>query len=239
MAGKIIYGGSFNPVHVGHLRLAIETFEMLGNFVDSLEFVPSGRHPWKEEAGMLPIAMRSRMIRESIASMPSMRCNELESQRSGPSYTIDTIKAYCKTLLPAELFFLVGSADYALLPKWRNGLDMPLYCNLVVAPRGGYGVAEFIAMTQAFWPLARLDEKGAGRIRLAGKNCACMMLPEGTGIFYLPAPYLEVSASRIRKLWLDGRDIRYLVPEAVIEFLESQRHVIMEYWRENDTQCST
>lgn len=225
-------------MHVGHLRIAIETFEMLGNFVDNLEFVPAGRHPWKDDTGMLPIAMRSRMIRDSIASMPFMCCNELESQRPGPSYTIDTIKAYCKTHLPTELFFLVGSADYALMPKWRDGLDMPLYCNLVVVPRGDYCLPDFFAMTQDFWPLARLDEKKATRIRFTEKNCACMMLPGGTGIFYLPAPYLEVSASCIRKLWLCGRDIRYLVSEAVIDFLDRQRHVIMEYWRENDTQCS-
>lgn len=226
-------------MHVGHLRLAIEAFEMLGNFVDTLDFVPSGRHPWKEEAGILPIAMRSRMIRESIAFMPFMRCNELESQRPGPSYTIDTIKAYCKTHLPSELFFLVGSADYTLLPKWRDGLDMPLYCNLAVAPRGGFGLPDFIAMTRSFWPLARLDDKTAGRIRFAQNNRACMMLPGGTGIFYLPAPYLEVSASRIRELWLGGRDIQYLAPGAVIDFLDRQRLAIMEYWRENNTQCST
>lgn len=223
--GRAILGGSFNPPHVGHLRLAVEAGEALGPLVQGVDLVPCARPPHKKNDNLLPFELRAAMLEAALAPLPRLRCNRLEALRDGPSYTWDTLQAYRAAEPEAELYFLLGSPDFALLPTWRRGLELPRLCHFVVAPRGGLTPEEFTDMTRALWPAATPHPSP-----LPGGHC--MALPGGGLAHFLPLPWLDVSASRIRELWLAGRNVNHLMPEAALNLLEKHRQDIAAYWRE-------
>ena len=121
--GRAILGGSFNPPHVGHLRLAVEAREALGD-----------------------------LVRGALAPLPWLRCNRLEALRDGPSYTWDTLQAYRAAEPDTDFYFLLGSPDFALLPTWHRGLELPRLCHFVVVPRGDLTAEEFTDMAGALCP---------------------------------------------------------------------------------------
>ena len=199
--GRAILGGSFNPPHVGHLRLAIEAAEALTPLVSGVDLVPCAVPPHKTMTGMLPFDLRARMVEASITDLPFLRCNRLEGQRQGPSYTWDTLLAYRESEPQTELYFILGSPDFALLPTWHRGLELPGLCNFVVVPRDGQTARDVIATAQRLWPEAR------ERAPLVGDG-PCMALPGGGLAHFLPLPWLDVSASRLRSVWLAGRRVQ-------------------------------
>lgn len=222
--GVAILGGSFNPPHVGHLRLAVEAAEALGDRIDRLDLVPSARPPHKKNQHLLPFELRAAMLEAAARPVPRLRCNRLESFRQGPSYTWDTLRAYHAAEPGKKLYFLLGSPDFALLPTWRHGLELPALCDLVVVPRGEQSAEEFMDTTRALWPQAEAQPPLL-------PESACMRLPGGGRAHFLPLPWLAVSASRIRELWLAGRSVEYLVPEAALELLQAYGRTALKHWR--------
>ena len=101
--GRAILGGSFNPPHVGHLRLAIEAREALGDLVQGVDMVPCAVPPHKAQSGMLPFELRASMVAACAESIPWLRCNRAEALRQGPSYTWDTLCAYREAEPETEL----------------------------------------------------------------------------------------------------------------------------------------
>lgn len=229
--GLLIYGGSFNPVHIGHLRLAIEAREILAALVANVDFVPTAAHPQKPQTDLLPFELRARMLEAVIRDLPGMRCNLLEAERSGPSYTVDTLREYRRNHRAEELYFLLGSQDYQLLSGWHDGLALSGLCNLAIAPRGNFLEEQFIKTTTSYWPDARLDTEATARMSQKG---LCLSLANGLRIFYLSVPYLEISASRIRERWLNHLNIRFLMPQAALSLLEKNRALAQAVWREID-----
>lgn len=229
--GRIIFGGSFNPVHIGHMRLAIETLSLMSGLADRVEFLPSAAPPHKPRQPMLPFVLRSRLIRAAIKGRDGFFCNEIEARLPAPSYTWETLAALAAELGPENLYFLLGSKDFELLPEWRNGLRLPELCNLAVAPRGDYGKENFAEKTLEFWP-------DRGEIAPGPKN-GCLAeqswrsaLATGTSVYLLPLPYLDISATRIRKLWLRGANLDYLAPGPVLEILDEERETTTACWQE-------
>lgn len=236
--GILIYGGSFNPPHIGHMRLAIECCERLGRLAQRVDFVPASIPPHKESRGILPFGLRVEMLRKALESLPDMRCNELESRRRGPSYSIDTLAIYKRDYPGEQLYFLLGSQDFALLPEWRRGLELPDYANLVIVPRGGFSTADFSEMTKALWKSAREDRAALAALPPKEGERACFRIDGGSLVYYFSIPYLPISASLIRSLWLQGRKVDYLTPDSVLEILEAHRKTALECWQENGRSCS-
>ena len=228
--GRAILGGSFNPPHVGHLRLAIEAAEALTPLVSGVDLVPCAVPPHKTMTGMLPFDLRARMVEASITDLPFLRCNRLEGQRQGPSYTWDTLLAYREAEPQTELYFILGSPDFALLPTWHRGLELPGLCNFVVVPRDGQTARDVIATAQRLWPEAR------ERAPLVGDG-PCMALPGGGLAHFLPLPWLDVSASRLRSLWLAGRRVDFLLPRAAFEILKQSEKTVQAHWRQTEPTC--
>lgn len=233
--GILVYGGSFNPVHIGHLRLAIEARECLGNFLHQVDFVPTASHPQKEDSSLLPFSLRAKLVKAAIESLPDAQCNELELKRAGPSYTLDTLKEYCSSYDKRDVFFLLGSEDFLLLPTWHKGLKIPDYCNLVVAPRGSFSLSDFIRACEGFWPSASRDWKVESQLGLDGGFC--LRLENMSRIFYLSIPYLEISSSRVRELWLKDLNIDFLVPRKAIELLDREKIQVRESWQKKKQIC--
>ena len=116
MARVGVFGGSFNPIHHGHLLLADEVRELLG--LDRVLFVPAGAPPHKSAAGLAPAADRHAMVRLAVADHPGLAVSDVELRRPGPSYTVDTLEALATE--GDQLFLLVGSETFLDLLSWRE-----------------------------------------------------------------------------------------------------------------------
>lgn len=228
--GRAILGGSFNPPHVGHLRLAIEARDALGELVQGVDMVPCAVPPHKAQSGMLPFELRASMVEACAESLPWLRCNRVEALRQGPSYTWDTLCAYREAEPQTELYFILGSPDFALLSTWHKGLELPQLCHFVVVPRKGHTAEDFMAAARALWPTARQRQP-----LLPG--CACMALPGGGLAHFLDVPWLAVSASRVRQLWLAGRNVDFLVPDAALQILRNNAQTVRQHWGEEGSAC--
>ena len=242
--GRILYGGTFNPPHQRHVDVALAALRLLAGRVDGVDLVPSARPPHKPGGGILPVELRCALVEAAIreaagggnapGGRPPLRCNRMEGERSGPSYTWDTLTAFRAAAPGVEPYFLMGGQDYALLPTWRRGLELPALCRLVVAPRGNVADADaFRAVTRAHWPGAR----EAPPLPAAGPDAADpvprMLLPGGGETLLLPLPPQAVSASEIRAAWLSGHPPAALLPREVLHLLEQHREVVTASWREN------
>ena len=136
-----IFGGSFDPVHLGHLLVAQAAVEELG--LDKLFFIPAAQSPFKPENQPAPTPARLQLLRLALAGRTNCEIDDQEIRRGGVSYTIDTLRDYAKKFPGAELFYLVGADHAAKLDKWREAAELAKLAEFVVIPRPGEPVVEF------------------------------------------------------------------------------------------------
>ena len=130
-----LFGGSFNPVQLGHLLVAQAAREELG--LSRLYFIPASQSPFKPGDGLAPANERLRLLRLALAGCTDCEIDDQESRRGGVSYTIDTVRDY-KTRFPAaKLYWLIGADHVPTLPKWREGEELARLAEFVVIPRPG------------------------------------------------------------------------------------------------------
>jgi nicotinate-nucleotide adenylyltransferase len=220
-----IYGGSFNPVHCGHLRAALEASEALG--LDRTDFVPAARPPHKSGRGMLGFAARVRLLRAAVADVPGLAVNALEADRPGPSYTCDTLARYREDNPGAGLFFIMGAADLLGLHTWRRGADIPRLAHLAVLCREGLGVDVIRAYLAGDGAVLSASPRSAAPGAAAS---ASWDVPGGQGLSCLEIPRLDISASWLRQRFVSGRSIRFLVPDAVWRELSAMRDEARLAW---------
>lgn len=130
-----LFGGSFDPVHQGHLLVAQAAKEEVG--LERLFFIPAAQSPFKPESKPTPPNERLRLLRLALAGKTWCEIDEQEVQRGGVSYTIDTIRDYRKRFPGAELFYLIGGDHVSQLPKWREAADLADQVQFLVIPRPG------------------------------------------------------------------------------------------------------
>jgi nicotinate-nucleotide adenylyltransferase len=136
-----IYGGSFDPVHLGHLLAAQAALEELD--LDRLFFVPAAQSPFKAENKMAPGEMRLQWLRLALAGKNRCELDEQEIQRGGISYTVDTLRGYGKKFPGAKLFYLIGADNAAKLNEWRDPAELARLAEFVAVPRPGDAPAVF------------------------------------------------------------------------------------------------
>lgn len=130
-----LYGGSFDPVHRGHLLVAHAALEELG--LDRLHLIPATQSPFKPESQPAGAALRLRMLRLAFAGQTRMVVDAREIQRGGVSYSIDTVRTFQSEFPGADLFWLIGADHVAALPRWRDAEDLARRVEFVVIPRPG------------------------------------------------------------------------------------------------------
>lgn len=128
-----LFGGSFDPVHLGHLLVAQTAREELG--LDRLFFIPAAQSPFKPDSKPTPAHERLRLLRLALAGKPWCGLDEQEIRRGGVSYTIETIRDYAKRYPGAEIFYLIGTDHVAKLPQWREAEELARLAQFVVIPR--------------------------------------------------------------------------------------------------------
>lgn len=208
---------------------------MLTRRVGKVEFLPSAHPPHKSERGMLPFSLRVEMLRAVLANFPHFFCNGTEGERTTPSYTYETLKGLGR---PESLYFLLGSRDFSLLGEWWRGMELPQICNLVIVPREEYDPAALFAQARTFWPMLAEQSSPIEKCGCMANPGARLATPWHTEIYFLNIPHLDISASRIRALWLGGRNIDYLVPCEAMRILEREARAVTACWRENSDICS-
>jgi nicotinate-nucleotide adenylyltransferase len=207
-----ILGGTFDPIHLGHLRLAEEVAQTLR--LSEVRFVPSGTPPHRATP-RTPAAHRLAMVRLAASGNPLFKVDEREVRRAGPAYTFDTlteIRAEAGADLP--LVLLVGADAFLDFATWRRWHDVLGLAHVAVAHRPGFPVERWReGMPQ---PLAR--EYAA---RLMQQPLAVHLAPAG-GIVVIPFTALDISATAIRELVRTGGSPRYLLPDPVLDYIRSE-----------------
>ncbi len=132
-----LFGGSFDPVHNGHLLVAQAAQEELE--LDRIVFIPAAQSPFKPGSFPAPAASRLRYLRLALAGRPSFQIDDQELRRGSPSYTIDTVREYAALFPLATLFYLIGADHVSQLPKWRDATDLAMLAEFVAVPRPGHG----------------------------------------------------------------------------------------------------
>jgi len=205
-----IFGGTFNPIHLGHLRAAEESAEVLG--LEQVLFVPSSDPPHKAGGTADPLApakLRLEWVRLAIAGNPRFGVDPLEVERGGPSYSVDTLRALGRRLAPERPVFLIGHDAFALMDTWREPQAIFELTHFAVIARPGGG------SSLAFASLAEwLPKRVRGEVVLAADGRSGVHRA-GTWIRVLEIAALDVSASEVRARVRAGRSVRYLLPERV------------------------
>lgn len=189
-----IFGGSFNPIHVGHLVLAEfirEEFKL-----DKIIFIPAGNPPHKNVCDLETGTHRYAMVKLAVENNPFFEVSDIELKREGISYTCETLKEIKRIYQNEELFFICGGDSIVQFPTWREIGTIFELANIIVAGRPNVPAGELEKMISGF----------------RNSYSARILCSE--------APHMEISSSDIRKRIKSGLSVRYMVPEAVYEYIK-------------------
>jgi nicotinate-nucleotide adenylyltransferase len=204
-----LFGGSFNPIHYGHLLLADEVRETLG--LARVMFMPAAYPPHKSPLHLAAAHHRYAMVVLATAGNPAFVVSDMELKRPGPSYTVDTVEAL-RAAGGDELYLLVGSETFLDLLSWREPARVARLARLVVVPRAGSTFDPEHVQAQKV-----LRGIGQDRFVRAGEP----LPPEG--VLVVHATSLPISASDLRRRAREGRSLAYRVPDPVIAYIRAQR----------------
>ncbi|MGB9082249.1 MAG: nicotinate-nucleotide adenylyltransferase [Desulfuromonadaceae bacterium] len=206
-----LLGGSFNPVHNAHLRIAEEAQRACG--LDKVIFIPAADPPHKPVAGGVSFAARSTMVGIAIAGRASFEMSTIEAERGGKSYSIDTIRAFRERFPDDDLFFIIGGDSFLEIGTWHRYDEIFRSCNLIVVERPGCSIAD---------PLAALPEAVRGEFTIQSET-GRLSHRSGTALFFITGSPLELSSTEIRRLAAGGADLARYVPHDVAAYISHQR----------------
>lgn len=207
-----LYGGTFDPVHFGHLRLATEMREAFR--LERVVFLPAG-HPWQRSRDTYAVgAHRVRMLELAIAGEPAFAVDDREVRREGPSYTVDTLGEYRREHGPERpLVFLCGTDAFARIETWHRWealLDLAHFAVAVRADDTEWQSKGPGAVPKALWP----------RVTMSLKDL--LAKPAGHVMTFAMTP-LAISSTAIRSLARISSSIRYLTPDPVVDFIHQHQ----------------
>jgi len=207
-----LLGGSFNPVHNAHLRIAgaAQVFCRL----DRIIFIPAADPPHKSVAGEVSFACRSEMVSIAIAGRAGFEMSTVEAERSGKSYSIDTIRIFQEQFPEDDLFFIIGADSFLEIGTWHRYGEILNSCHLIVLARPGSPVSDRIAaLPKAVRNEFTFDNDNSGLLRHLSD----------TTISFITAIPLDISSTAIRRLAATDDDISAFVPPDVAAYISQKR----------------
>ena len=205
-----VLGGTFDPVHYGHLAIGETAREALD--LSCVLFIPAGMPPHKPDRTITAPLHRLAMVELAIADNPSFGVSGIEIERVGPSYAVETMSELVDAAVsdgrPDEFTFILSAEAFRELPSWREPRRLLELCHMAVVPRPGARPPGRSWMEEHF---PGLEDR----------------------LIVLDGPHLRISASEIRDLASRGRSIRYLVPPPVERYIEEHHLYESELWRKN------
>ena len=202
-----IFGGTFDPIHCGHLRTAFELWQELR--LAEVRLLPAGTPPHRDQL-YASAEVRLKMVRAAVAAQPYFVVDDREVRRTGPSYSVDTLTELRREFPERSLCLLLGMDAFLGLPQWHRWRELLSLAHVVVAHRPGW-------RAPTTGPLGEvMVDHGTGSIRaLHEQPAGCIYVHAGT--------QLEISSTELRALLVAGRDPRYLVPEEVRQIIFETR----------------
>ena len=202
-----IFGGTFNPIHCGHLRSAEEVREAFS--LDKVYFVPSAKPPHKAGEDIASAEDRFKMVELAVSDNPYFVASSVELERAGLSYSVDTIRYFLTMVQPTSLSFIVGIDAFRELHLWKEYELVPTLCDIIVTSRPGERVPSPehllpVALKSAFW----YDSSTRRYKHISGHSLSLHAI---TGLL--------IASSTIREITRQERSIRYLVPSAVETYI--------------------
>jgi nicotinate-nucleotide adenylyltransferase len=198
-----ILGGTFDPIHHGHLVIAEEAREALG--LERVLLVPAAAPPHKPDSVVTAAGHRLAMAELAVAGNPAFAVSAIEVERGGPSYTVETLEALLRDGV-SDPWFIMSAEALAGFPAWRRPDRILELCRLAVMPRGNHEALD------ADW----VRENFPGREHR---------------VAFLPGPLLPISGSVVRRRAAAGRSVRYLVPDAVARYITDHALYTEPAWR--------
>lgn len=193
--GKIgVFGGSFNPIHRGHLAMA--TYAVCAFALERMLLLPTGNPPHKHE-GLADKLDRMEMVRLAAREDPRFEACDLEITREGVIYTVDTLRALKRSLPEAELYYLIGADTLLDLHTWRRIEEVLSLCRFIVCGRPGYRQKEVI-------------------------SCMESMRQSGAGMYWLDMPAVDISATMVRAMAAEKRPLEGVVTAPVAAYIQSR-----------------
>ena len=209
-----LLGGSFNPIHNGHLAIAQHVQERLQ--LSRVLFIPTGDPPHKRDGTLAPANVRLEMVRLAIADNPLFTVSDIELQRTGKSYSIDTIRALQQQYGPStELFFIIGLDAFLDFPTWREPKELLRICHFVIVPRPGQSFRALAGMSL----LPTLDPDGLTGLDTGALNRLDIAIPSASGVTCLAFPPYPTSASEIRRRVRNGLPLANMLPPLVESYI--------------------
>jgi nicotinate-nucleotide adenylyltransferase len=187
-----VFGGTFDPIHLAHLAVAEAARDAFG--LRRVLFIPAAQPPHKPGRDISPVEDRLAMVEAAVEGNPAFEISRLEIERSGPSYTVDTLTALCEAAPGDRLALILSAESYSEFGSWHEPRRILDLAALVVAPRVGYADADPDLIARQF-PEVRAT------------------------VAFMDGPRIRLSASEIRQRAADGRSVRYLVPDAVAAYI--------------------
>lgn len=205
-----VNGGTFDPIHFGHLRPALEVLEALA--LDEMRFIPAFQ-PVHRGTPSVETCHRVRMVELAIAPEPRFVLDRREIDRGGPSYMVDTLQSLRDDFPAAELVLMMGADAIAAFTRWHRWQDILKLANIVVTRRPGAEnrLPDALAPYRKNWPLEKVGDPPLHFDAPAGK------------IGFLPVTQLDISATAIRARLAARCSVRYLTPEAVVEYIDTHQ----------------
>ncbi|MBN1475089.1 MAG: nicotinate-nucleotide adenylyltransferase [Syntrophaceae bacterium] len=203
-----LLGGTFDPIHFGHLRGGEEMMGILN--LNRIIFVPSSRPPHKLEAQITSFHHREQMIKLAIEGNFNFSYSEVENLRAGKSYSVETVEYFLsKYIKDLELYFIVGQDAFQAITTWKNWEKLLMMCNFAVMTRPGYKNMNLNEI---------LPQDIAAQFQY-DKTIDVYKGPTGYAIYFRHVSFLDISSSRIREMVKANKSIRYLMPDAVRQYI--------------------
>ena len=213
-----LFGGTFNPIHLGHIQVIQEVKEGFG--LNKIFIIPSALPPHKEPDGLVDAADRIEMIRLSFSNHPDFAVSDVELKRSGPSYTIDTVRHF-KSILPrgAEIFLIMGLDAFLEIDTWKSYKDLFLLIPFIVMTRGteGKNARMFGRKTVGDYLKSKISKGYTLSV-----SQSSYIHKKKQAVYVFDVTPIDISSTKIRKLIKNGSPIKSLVPGLVEAFIKNK-----------------
>ena len=199
-----LFGGTFNPIHLGHLRGAEEIREVF--HLEEMIFVPSSIPPHKMTEEVIEASHRLEMVRLAVSGNPYFSVSDVEISRPGKSYSIETIK-YFQERRQDTFFFILGSDAFVEIETWKEFQNLFSLCHFIVMTRPG-SQKEIPPLPRALAPNFRYASEKKAWVHVSGYM-----------LYFKEISFLDISSTKVRELIEKGRSVRYLIPPEVETYI--------------------
>ncbi len=202
-----VLGGTFNPIHLAHLRIAEEVQQACE--LDRILFIPAAEPPHKHVAGQVSFTHRMAMVEAAISDYPNFQASDLEIRRSGKSFSVDTLEILRQQDPCGDRYFIVGLDSYRDIASWKDFSRIFSLCHLVVTTRPG------VVMSEPLEPLPVAVRTDFCYAEATGR----FQHKSGNSLIFLTETHMNISSTQIRSMLANKQSVRHLVPSCVADYI--------------------